>query len=51
MDMIEYAGNTLDKHDLIDSSTPGLVEVRNFGLLVVIKIIIRKTRLCKSHKV
>lgn len=27
MDMIEYAGNTLDKHDLIDSSAPSLVEV------------------------
>lgn len=27
MDMIEYAGNMLDKHDLIDSSAPSLVEV------------------------
>lgn len=27
MDMIEYAGNTLDKHDLIDSSAPSLLEV------------------------
>lgn len=27
MDMIEYAGNTLDKHDLLDSSALSLVEV------------------------
>lgn len=27
MDLIEYAGNTLDKHDLVDSSAPSLVEV------------------------
>ena len=27
MDMIEYAGNTLDKHDSIDNSAPSLVEV------------------------
>lgn len=27
MDMIEYAGNMLDRHDLIDSSAPSLIEV------------------------
>lgn len=27
MDMIEYAGNMLDRHDAIDSSTPSLIEV------------------------
>lgn len=29
MDMIEYAGNMLDKHDSIDCSAPSLVEVIN----------------------
>lgn len=27
MDMIEYAGNMLDKHDLKESSAPSLMEV------------------------
>lgn len=27
LDMIEYAGNMVDKHDLIDSSAPSLIEV------------------------
>lgn len=32
MDMIEYAGNKLDKHDLIDCSAPSLVEVISIDL-------------------
>lgn len=27
MDLIEYAGNMLERHDLFDSSVPGLVDV------------------------
>lgn len=27
MDLIEYAGNMLDRHDLFDSSVPSLVDV------------------------
>lgn len=27
MDLIEYAGNVLDRHDSIDSSAPSLIEV------------------------
>lgn len=31
MDMIEYAGNMLDKHDLKENSAPSLVEVSTIG--------------------
>lgn len=30
MDLIEYAGNMLEKHDMFDSSAPSLVDVSGF---------------------
>lgn len=36
MDMIEYAGNMLDNHDLIDSSAPSLIEVGFIAFVAMI---------------
>lgn len=36
MDMIEYAGNMVDRHDQVDSSAPTLTEVNTIFIIIFI---------------